>query len=515
MKASHTSHRVPFVSTQIAVVLITLVVSVLTLGGILLKVSGFNIGIALLMFFSLLLLLLAWVALRRPLMALQTIEKTINACAKGDLHRRITDTRGLGEVGRIAWALNDLLDFVETYTKEVDSCFRRIADGVYYRKGQAQILPGELKKSLERINQAIVLMEEGSATIQRTNLAHSLHATNAGHLLTNLETIRADFMQVAEVMRSVEQIAVDNGDTAGRSRKSIDNINTSLELVSSKLEGMANEISRLDGESEQVVEALAFISNIADQTNLLALNASIEAARAGEHGRGFAVVAEEVKALSDRTKLATGEIHETLGRFRRQVQLITEESAATQVLSTSINREVDAFKGRFNEFEKTATRTVDYVHYVMDRSFGSLVKTDHIIYKQNGYYVLSGEGNELAGSDKRYRASLGVDHHNCALGKWYYQGDGKQNYMQTVAYPELEAYHVAVHQNLQQAVALYDQDWLQDKTLRDKIIERVEASEAGSDGVMRMIDEMVQEKHQRVIDDITQRDSHLVPLNKS
>ncbi len=367
-------------------------------------------------------LFFAWYTLRQPLQALHTLRETLSDCAKGNLHKRITNTRGLGEVGRIAWALNDLLDFVETYTKEVDSCFRRIADGVYYRKGQAHTLPGELKQSLQRINQAIGSMEEHSIYMLHASLTHSLHATNAGHLMTNLETIRADLMQIADIMRLVEGIAADSGDMASRSRESIDDINTSLALVSSKLEGMANEINRLDEESEQVADALAFISNIADQTNLLALNASIEAARAGEHGRGFAVVAEEVKALSERTKRATGEIHETLGRFRNQVQLITEESAVTRELSTSINRAVDAFKGRFDEFEKSAGRTVDNVRYVKDRSFASLVKTDHIIFKQNGYFVLSGEGAEIGGGDELHRQAVAVDHHGCSLGEWYYQG---------------------------------------------------------------------------------------------
>ncbi|MEJ1297142.1 MAG: methyl-accepting chemotaxis protein [Candidatus Sedimenticola sp. (ex Thyasira tokunagai)] len=505
MKASHTSHRVPFISTQIAVVLLTFVLIVFTLGGLLLAKSGFSLGVALLMFFSLLLLFFTWFSLRQPLQALKNIKDTLDDCTKGDLHKRITNTRGLGEVGRIAWALNDLLDFIETYTKEVDSCFRRIADGVYYRKGQAHTLPGELKQSLKRINQAIDSMEADSVYLLRTNLTHSLHATNAGHLLMNLDTIRTDLLQMAEVMKSVERIAADSGDTASRSRESIDDINASLEVVSSKLEGMANEINRLDEESKQVVEALAFISKIADQTNLLALNASIEAARAGEHGKGFAVVAEEVKALSERTKLATGEIHETLGRFRSQVQLITQESEATRTLSTSINREVEAFKGRFNEFENSAGRTADYVRYTMDRSFASLIKTDHIIFKQNGYFVLSGEGEEVGGGDKRHRNVVSVDHHNCALGKWYYQGDGMQSYALMAAYPELESYHVAVHQHLQEAIEFYDQDWIQDKTLRDKIVERVESSEAGSDGVMRMIDEMVEERHQGVVSDLAQR----------
>ena len=57
----------------------------------------------------------AWRRFQRPLQTLQRMEEIIFACRNGDLHRRVTDTRGLGEVGKVAWELNELLDVVETY----------------------------------------------------------------------------------------------------------------------------------------------------------------------------------------------------------------------------------------------------------------------------------------------------------------------------------------------------------------------------------------------------------------
>ncbi|HEV2556161.1 MAG TPA: methyl-accepting chemotaxis protein [Bosea sp. (in: a-proteobacteria)] len=81
---------------------------------------------------------------------------------------------------------------------------------------------------------------------------------------------------------------------------------------------------RLAAEATRVGDVIGVIRDIAEQVNLLALNATIEAARAGPAGRGFAVVAAEVKALAERTAVATQDIADRIC----QIQLASGEVAA-------------------------------------------------------------------------------------------------------------------------------------------------------------------------------------------
>jgi methyl-accepting chemotaxis protein len=84
-------------------------------------------------------------------------------------------------------------------------------------------------------------------------------------------------------------------------------------------------VARLGKASEAIGQVAESISGIAAQTNLLALNATIEAARAGEAGRGFAVVAGEVKALSQQTAAATGDIGMRVQAAQTEARQMAEE----------------------------------------------------------------------------------------------------------------------------------------------------------------------------------------------
>ena len=135
---------------------------------------------------------------------------------------------------------------------------------------------------------------------------------------------------------------------------------------------LADRLSTLSSDAQQVKVVLEVIGDIADQTNLLALNAAIEAARAGEHGRGFAVVADEVRKLAERTQKSLSEINATISVI---VQSITDASDAISLNAT----EIEKLSDNANEAQSEISSSVSVMNIAVK-------KVDKMVlgYSENG-----------------------------------------------------------------------------------------------------------------------------------
>ncbi|MDD2700202.1 MAG: methyl-accepting chemotaxis protein [Sideroxydans sp.] len=418
------------------------------------------------------------------------MQAVLKSSREGQLHGRVTHTSGMGEIGKAAWELNDFLDLIETYFKEVNTCFSLVSEGVYHRKALSHGLPGQFSDSLDKINQAIKAMEDNVQFISRNELASRIHSMNASKLLVSLKLNQQDLLGMSSEMDQVEKIAFDNREAATQSMAVADQISHALDDMHVQVGALSEAAGKLGKESSAIDSAVNIIAEIADQTNLLALNAAIEAARAGESGRGFAVVADEVRKLAERTKKATFDINAIVESFRVHVEGMVRETTDVSQVTAKVHGQMNEFQGRFSNFSQAAEHTIRRVSKTKDWSFGSLVKMDHIIYMQNAYRAV-----ELCESPECEEArAVQSDHKNCRLGKWYLDA-GKEAFGKTPSYAKLDQPHSQVHAAVHQALKLAQQDWVADAEVREGLIRQLEAAEDASTQVVRLVTDMIQEKH--------------------
>lgn len=421
------------------------------------------------------------------LKVLNEINEKLLRANKGEFTNRITGCKGLGEVGKVAWELNELFDIIECYFNEVSTCFSYAARNDFSRRAIPTGLPGKLGSSLENINASLEAMSSNAEYIIKNELASGLHRLNSNNLVDNLKENQNDLIHINSEILKIEEIASANEEMAHESSRAVNEISQLLTTTRENISSVADVISALNVDSKKVTESLLMITEIADQTNLLALNASIEAARAGDHGRGFAVVADEVKSLSKRTKETADDISKVLTLFANRMADITNEAENSQALTAKVDTIVSDFRIRFDELSESATNTITVVSYTKNKVFSSLAKVDHIIYMQHGYTLLNGL--------EEAQEAVAVDHENCRLGKWYYEGEGAQIFSSTSSFKQLEVHHKDVHHYVQQAVANIPMNQQSGGNYNMAILEDMEMAEKASKEVLLSINCMMNEKY--------------------
>lgn len=355
-----------------------------------------------------------------------------------------------------------------------------------------------LKNELERVKQENAALQEENWRLEErlreqellfTQQADQSKCENAAAMMTyQNEQLKKNLIDVQGNMAVSVSSSKENINQSTTLLENIVDLGNKASSISDTLEGLNHlalesmgTVQALSERAQDVASILGLIKDISDQTNLLALNAAIEAARAGEHGRGFAVVADEVRKLADRTDKAISEINISLQSMKQDVTTIGEKFEQVQESIQNSNESIVNFNANMEYNVQMMSETFSNTEHTAERVFMSLAKLDHIIWKVNTYLSAITHKEQFAF----------VDHHNCRLGKWYYEGEGANFFKKTASYSELETPHSVVHNSTHKIFDLMKTEGIGS----EHFVKVFEEMEQASDGVFATLDRMLQEKN--------------------
>ena len=318
-----------------------------------------------------------------------------------------------------------------------------------------------LQARLDQTNQEIVALRNnlGLLESERNAVRAELAGIQTQHeassrLFVNMQGFGDSFIVLqksqvaaAQALREEKQHATEAAGISSSNREAVLQIAQSLDALSGDTAQTSRNIQNLTERAAQIGSIVQLIKEIADQTNLLALNAAIEAARAGEQGRGFAVVADEVRKLAERTAKATSEISTIVTAIQGETDRTKAQMEGWAAKSHVFSRDVSGVMDNMKHLLELSHQMEGKISAAALRSFVEVAKIDHILYKFEIYKVFMGISEREAESF--------AEHTACRLGKWYFEGEGKDCYSKLDGYAAVADPHRVFHQHGREAVAAF------------------------------------------------------------
>jgi methyl-accepting chemotaxis protein len=136
----------------------------------------------------------------------EKIKQILKEVEKGNFEPRITNIDKNSEFYDAAWALNNLLDQLEAFEKDISYSIEAAENGIDYRDIPLEGYKGKFRATVEKVNKAIQSISTAIKETKRTQLAMKLNELGGGinyqlnQIKISLDNKLKEFMQKIDVL---------------------------------------------------------------------------------------------------------------------------------------------------------------------------------------------------------------------------------------------------------------------------------------------------------------------------
>ncbi|MFA9463640.1 MAG: methyl-accepting chemotaxis protein [Velocimicrobium sp.] len=268
--------------------------------------------------------------------------------ADGNLSVIIDDTmKTKDEFGDLAYSIErtvSQLNRYDSYINDISINLQLIANGKMKLdlsrsyKGQFTKVKDGLQQISTSLNDVLTKIDISSETV--ASKSNNMYES-ARHLSDGTQDQSSAIEELTASIEEITDQVTNNASSAWNAKDKVMDMEKTVIQNNDKMKELLLAMDDIKNTSNEIVNIINTIENIAGQTNLLSLNASIEAARAGEMGKGFAVVANEIGNLANQSveavKVTARLIDNTIQAVERGAALADDTAKVSNSLAAVTN----------------------------------------------------------------------------------------------------------------------------------------------------------------------------------